>query len=148
MYMAGGGGIGGGTIESGVNLMRENAVNGDPQAKQAMSHPYSLIPNFDDKVELNKLPDKGGSSLPAYSKAAQAWGAPFVMAGCNERVVRMSNALLGWKLGACLLHRASVSCYVRLSDFSVFCLVTDLENVLHRPNRCTTYNLNPSLRLF
>jgi short subunit dehydrogenase-like uncharacterized protein len=98
--MAGPGTIGGGTIDSGVNLVRETAIVGDPVAIKAMSHPYSLIPNFDDKEELAKLPDKGGSAWPAYSKAGQAWGAPFVMAACNERVVRMSNALTGWKLGA------------------------------------------------
>lgn len=95
----GGGGVGGGTIESGINLSRD-LVKGDKTAWRAVSHPYSLIPNFDDKEALKQLPDKGGSSWPVYSQAAQMWGAPFVMAVCNERVVRMSNALLGWKLGA------------------------------------------------
>ena len=75
---------------------------GDTQASDAVSHPYSLIPNFQEKEALRELPDKGGSSWPVYSQSAQRWGAPFPMAGCNERVTRMSNSLLGWKLGAAL----------------------------------------------
>lgn len=99
MYYTGPASFGGGSIESGVSLVRE-IINGDAQAKKAMSHPYSLIPSFDNKAALKELPDKGGSSWPVFSKPAQAWGAPFIMAGVNERVVRMSNALTGWKLGA------------------------------------------------
>lgn len=110
--------------------MKESALTGDPQAKKAMSHPYSLIPNFDDKAALSQLPDKGGSSWPAYSQAAQAWGAPFVMAACNERIVRMSNALTGWKLGALALRASSsMGCFLahKASD-GVF---NGINNVIH-----------------
>lgn len=80
-------------------MVRQNILEGDTATKRAFSSPYSLVPNIDNLEVAKGLPDKGGSSLPVYSPAAQAWGGPFVMAACNERVVRMSNALTGWKLG-------------------------------------------------
>ena len=92
----GGGGVGGGTIESGINLSRD-LIKGDKAAWRAVSHPYSLIPNFDDKEALKQLPDNGGSSWPVYSQAAQMWGAPFVMAVCNERAVSYTHLTLPTK---------------------------------------------------
>lgn len=98
------GGFSGGTIESFVQFMRDRIE--DPALAKMVSHPYSLIPHFPDMkyAETEALPDKGSSWGPQWSEAAQSWGGPFVMHFHNEKIVRMSNALLGWKLGACIDH--------------------------------------------
>jgi short subunit dehydrogenase-like uncharacterized protein len=97
------GGFSGGTIQSFVNYMKERFQ--DPKLAKLVSHPYALIPEFPymSHSQAEALPDKGGVWRPQWSEASQQWGGPFVMQFHNEKIVRMSNALLGWKLGALLL---------------------------------------------
>ena len=95
------GGGSGGTIESGMVMFKE--LKSDPAVGPIMAHPYSLTSHFRDEAALKELPDKGSPGRPQWSKAAQSWCGPFIMASHNEKIVRMSNALLGWKLGALVL---------------------------------------------
>jgi short subunit dehydrogenase-like uncharacterized protein len=95
--IAGKGGASGGTIESGIVLFQELAK--DREMAKIVSHPYSLIPDF-RSTPASELPDRGGLLRPEWSNALQAWSGPFIMADHNEKIVRMSNALLNWKLGA------------------------------------------------
>lgn len=82
------GGFSGGTIASLVNVLEEA---GDPAVRRVLGDPYSLAGE--------RGPDGREQTGVRYSEAADAWTGPFVMAAVNERVVRRSNALLGYRYG-------------------------------------------------
>jgi short subunit dehydrogenase-like uncharacterized protein len=80
------GGLSGGTIASGINLIEE-AIS-DPVTRQSLSNPYILCPNPDYKS------DHPATLIPVQiDPIFQAWVAPFVMAGINTPIVLRSNAL-------------------------------------------------------
>jgi short subunit dehydrogenase-like uncharacterized protein len=91
-------GVSGGTVESGMVMFKELS---DPSVRRVMGHPYSLTPQFKDEAALKELKDKPSPMRPMWSPAAKSWTGPFIMAAHNEKIVRMSNALLGWKYGTC-----------------------------------------------
>lgn len=86
------GGASGGTIESMMNVISEATKN--KATRRLLGNPYSLNPD----VRFNG-PDKSDQSKVLYNNDVQAWTAPFVMAGINTRIVRRSNALMGFKYG-------------------------------------------------
>ena len=86
------GGISGGTIASMMNVV-ELAVS-DKSIRKLLANPYSLNPD-----PSFKGPDKGDQSSAKYSKALGKWTAPFLMAGINTRIVRRTNALMGFAYG-------------------------------------------------
>lgn len=88
------GGFSGGTIESAVVMMQETG----PLTKK-LFHPYLLDPVRSEAL-VKDLPDHGGSLAPSWSKALQAWAGPFFMDAHNSKIVRRSNALLGYQYGA------------------------------------------------
>jgi short subunit dehydrogenase-like uncharacterized protein len=87
------GGASGGTAASLVNVIKEAAR--DPDLRRELMNPYSICPPGYSNGTKQRNP-----LAPAYDKAAQAWTAPFVMAGINTRIVFRSNALLGHAYGA------------------------------------------------
>lgn len=82
----------GGTMASMSGMYAARA--GDPQARRAIDNPYSLAP----AGERNG-PDGGVQLRPAYDALTDQWTAPFVMASINEKVVRRTNAVLGYPWG-------------------------------------------------
>lgn len=89
------GGVSGGTIASAVNMLKQ-----DGKLLKAMAHPYYLVPSMAG-TSLDVVPDCGISALPQRpAPALDGWHAPFIMAPCNELVVRRSNALLGYGAAA------------------------------------------------
>ncbi|HIF96769.1 MAG TPA: saccharopine dehydrogenase [Myxococcales bacterium] len=82
----------GGTIASMLSMLEESEV--DPGVRQAMTEPYSLNPKED-----RTGPDGPELLGPRYDADFAQWTAPFVMAGINTKVVRRSNALLGYAYG-------------------------------------------------
>lgn len=82
----------GGTIHSMLNLMEE--AGADPAVRRVLVDPYSLNPEGE-----RHGPDGRDAMGPAWDDAFEQWTAPFVMAAINTRVVRRSNALLGWAWG-------------------------------------------------
>lgn len=66
----------------------------DPQARRAIDDPYSLAPAGE-----RSGPDGGVQFGPAYDQLTGQWTAPFVMASINEKVVRRTNAVLGYPWG-------------------------------------------------
>ena len=90
------GGMSGGTIDSGRAMMEAAAEN--PAAQRAMADPYSLSPD-------RALEPKGRQSDIALRRASSidpsldGWVTTFVMAAHNGKIVRRSNALLGWAYG-------------------------------------------------
>ena len=86
------GGASGGTVASMLTMLEE--AERDPSIMQAMNDPYALNP-----VGERSGPDTGETMLPRWDADFGQWTAPFVMAGINTKVVRRSNALLGYAYG-------------------------------------------------
>ncbi len=93
IYLDGGsGGVSGGTLASAAELFE--AASTDPVVRQTLRNPYSLAPPGErDGV------DTGTQRGPRNDRLRSVWTAPSPMAPVNERVVRRSNALLGYPWG-------------------------------------------------
>jgi short subunit dehydrogenase-like uncharacterized protein len=86
------GGASGGTAASVVNVAKE--AMSDRTVRAILADPYALNPEGErtgpdgrDQIGIAREPDLPG------------WSAPFMMAGINTRIVRRSNALLGYPYG-------------------------------------------------
>jgi len=86
------GSVSGGTMASAIEVFR--AASTDPLAQQTLRNPYSLAP----KGERDGV-DPGAQTVPKKDPLRSVWTAPSPMAVMNERVVRRSNALLGYPWG-------------------------------------------------
>ncbi len=86
------GGFSGGTIDSLMYMMEQ--VDADPNLQQVIEDPYALNP----PGEREGL-DSRDRLTPDYDADFNAWIGPFVMAQINTRVVRRSNALMGYAYG-------------------------------------------------
>jgi short subunit dehydrogenase-like uncharacterized protein len=86
------GGVSGGTLASAAEVFR--AASEDPLAQQTLRNPYSLAP----KGERDGV-DPGAQLTVKKDPSRSEWTAPSPMALINERVVRRSNALLGYPWG-------------------------------------------------
>jgi short subunit dehydrogenase-like uncharacterized protein len=82
----------GGTIASMLTMLEE--AEGNPEVRRAMLAPYSLNPEGEQWG-----PDRAERLTPSYDPDFEQWTAPFVMATINTKVVRRSNALLGYAYG-------------------------------------------------
>ena len=91
----------GGTIASLLNIVEQSRRNRD--IARILVHPYSLNP-----PEQRSGPDGRDQQGVRFDEAAQAWTAPFVMAGINTKVVRRSHALLGQPWGNEFRYREAV----------------------------------------
>lgn len=86
------GGVSGGTLASFGELF--DAASDDPITRRTLRNPYSLAPPGErDGV------DPGEQRWPRNDRLRSVWTAPSPMAPVNERVVRRSNALLGYPWG-------------------------------------------------
>jgi short subunit dehydrogenase-like uncharacterized protein len=88
------GGFSGGTIASAMGLAE--AVRTNPKLRRVIGDPYALSPDRSREPDLGRQRDPRGV---VRDDALDMWLAPFVMAGCNTRVVRRSNALQKWAYG-------------------------------------------------
>jgi short subunit dehydrogenase-like uncharacterized protein len=92
------GGLSGGTIASGLEVM--SAVSRDPDARRQFADPYTLSPDRGAEPELGAQPDlpwrRGRQIAPELTGL---WTAGFMMAGPNTRIVRRSNALQDYAYG-------------------------------------------------
>jgi len=82
----------GGTAASLFEIVRE--AKSDPAARQVMMDPYALAPAGE-----REGPDRDSGMRPRLDPDRGVWTAPFLMAMINTRVVRRSNALLGFPYG-------------------------------------------------
>jgi short subunit dehydrogenase-like uncharacterized protein len=85
------GGVSGGTVASMLEILGQS---GSRRIQEILMDPYSLNP----EGEREGL-DRGDQMWAGYDREDGRWTAPFVMAGINTRVVRRSNALLGYRYG-------------------------------------------------
>ena len=92
------GGVSGGTVASMTELAREASL--DPEARRLLNDPYTLTPDRAAEPELGPQPDarwrRGREIAPELDGY---WVGAFAMALPNTRVVRRSNALLGYAYG-------------------------------------------------
>lgn len=97
------GGMSGGTIASGRGQMK--AIAADPALGEVVADPYVLSTDRGKESDLG--PQSDGALAPASSVDAglTGWITSFVMAPHNTRIVRRSNALLGWAYGKDFRYR-------------------------------------------
>jgi short subunit dehydrogenase-like uncharacterized protein len=86
----------GGTVASLFEIAGE--ARRDPEARRVLLDPYALNPPG-ERPPLEGGPDRGDSLRPRLDADRGVWTAPFLMAMINTRVVRRSNALLGYPYG-------------------------------------------------
>ena len=95
------GGISGGTVASGINIIQEARTN--PALRQELNNPYSLCSEAPSGVEHPP------TLVPVeYDPDFQAWVSPFVMAAINTRVVLRSNALQGYLYGKSFRYEEAI----------------------------------------
>ena len=82
----------GGTIATMLNMLEE--AGRDPEVMRLNNDPYALNPEGQ-----RSGPDRRDPLLPAWDEDFGQWTTPFVMAALNAKVVRRSNALLGYGYG-------------------------------------------------
>ncbi|MGA3119293.1 MAG: saccharopine dehydrogenase [Polyangiaceae bacterium] len=86
------GGLSGGTIASVIAL--SEAASSDPRVRRLLRDPYSLDPEH-----AGVGPDGPDARGVHWDDDVGGWTAPFTMAAVNTRVVRRTNALLGYAYG-------------------------------------------------
>ena len=82
----------GGTIASMMNMLEE--AGRDPTVWRILGDPYALNPEGE-----RGGPDDGDQMGPAWDAEFGEWTGPFVMAAVDTRIVRRTNALLGYPYG-------------------------------------------------
>ena len=96
-------GVSGGTAASMMEVFR--ASSSDPEARRMMNDPYTLTPDRGAEPDLGAQSDvrrrRGGDIAPELDGY---WMGPFAMAMVNTRIVRRSNALLGYSYGRGLAY--------------------------------------------
>jgi len=95
------GGPSGGTMASVLNLIKE--ARADRSVAKVLGDPYGLNPP--DEREGSDKPDQRSVQ---FEEVADTWTAPFVMAGINTKVVRRSQALLGYPYSRYFRYREAM----------------------------------------
>ena len=98
------GGFSGGTVASMVNGIEE--ATADRSVRRIFADPYALSPDRGQEPDLGPQRDQVGLK---YDDFLGQWTAPFVMASINTRVVRRTNALLGYAYGRELRYRETTA---------------------------------------
>jgi short subunit dehydrogenase-like uncharacterized protein len=96
------GGMSGGTAASMVALMDE--ASRDPSVRRLLNDPYALDPDRGDRG-----PDGHDQRGVRWDPDLAQWTGPFLMAAINTRVVRRTNALLGYAWGRDFRYREAMS---------------------------------------
>jgi short subunit dehydrogenase-like uncharacterized protein len=102
------GGFSGGTIASGLEIMR--SASSDPDVRRALNDPYTLTTDRAAEPELGAQPDlarRNGRDIAP--ELAGTWVGGFLMAPYNTRIVRRSNALQDWAYGRQLRYSEAMS---------------------------------------
>jgi short subunit dehydrogenase-like uncharacterized protein len=81
------GGFSGGTVAS--IMLISDLIMKDRSVARLLADPYALSPDRDREPGT----DESDRFSPRFDATLDAWGAPWLMAGVNTRVVRRSNAL-------------------------------------------------------
>ena len=84
------GALSGGTLASMALIM--DSARRDRSVLRQLANPYVLVPG-------GSGPDRNDSRRVEHWPEHKVWTAPFIMAGCNTRIVRRTHALLGMPWG-------------------------------------------------
>ncbi|WP_203782494.1 saccharopine dehydrogenase family protein [Paractinoplanes rishiriensis] len=101
------GGFSGGTIDSMRNQL--DVIKNDRRLRRLAASPYSLSPDRAAEPDLGRQDDMAILNGTEVDPRLRGSLAPFVMASYNTRVVRRSNALLGWAYGRQFRYREAMS---------------------------------------
>jgi len=82
------------------------AVRDDPQLRRLMGDPYALSPNRAEEPDLGRQSIRTGFD---YDTALGTWLGPFSYELLHTRVVRRTNALLGYPYGRQFRYREAVA---------------------------------------
>ena len=90
------GSFSGGTLASG--RVQAEAVAADPEARRIAADPYALSPDREAEPDLGEdsEPGRDADLSSAVHHPELGWIGPFIMGPTNSRVVRRSNALMGF----------------------------------------------------
>jgi short subunit dehydrogenase-like uncharacterized protein len=92
------GGVSGGTVASMMEVMA--TASADPEARRLMNDPYTLTTDRAGEPDFGHQSDtpwrRGRDIAP---ELGGVWTGAFAMGAPNARIVRRSNALLGWAYG-------------------------------------------------
>lgn len=95
VLLGGSGGFGGGSIHSLLGVLAD--VRDDVEQRRVVTDPYSLSP---DRASEPDLGDQPLVRFARFDPTAGQWVIPFLPLGpSNERVVRRTNAMLGYPYG-------------------------------------------------
>lgn len=97
------GGTSGGTAASMLNMLEESSR--DPEVQRVMDHPYSINPKA-----ARSGPDPPDELSVSWDEDFGQWTGPFIMGAVNTRVVRRSNALLGYPYGKGFRYDEAILC--------------------------------------
>lgn len=98
------GGFGGGSIHSLLGVLSD--LRGDPEQRRVVTDPYTLSP---DRACEPDLGDQPFVPLARFDVVAGQWVIPFLPLGpSNERVVRRTNALLGYPYGRSFRYQETI----------------------------------------
>jgi short subunit dehydrogenase-like uncharacterized protein len=86
------GGFSGGTAASALHVAEQMSEN--PSVRRLLGNPYVLDPDRSDRG-----PDGSDQLGVRWDSDIERWTGPFLMAAVNTRIVRRSNALLGYRYG-------------------------------------------------
>ncbi len=82
------------------------AIRDDPDVRRLMRDPYALSPNRDEEPDLGRQPIRSGFD---YDEQLGTWLGPFWYEQLHARVVRRTNALLGYPYGRQFRYREAVA---------------------------------------
>jgi short subunit dehydrogenase-like uncharacterized protein len=106
------GGASGGTVASLLGVLEE--AGRDKNVRKILRDPYSLCPD-----DAPRGPDRGEQTRPRWDQQFRQWTAPFVMAAINERVVRRSNAVMGFPWGESFGYDEAQLCKSRAQAMTI-----------------------------
>ncbi|EAQ96985.1 saccharopine dehydrogenase family protein [Congregibacter litoralis] len=102
----------GGTVASLMGVMED--AGRDPALRKLLKNKYCLYPAGE-----NPGPAVKDQTLPVFDPDFEQWTTPFVMALINERVVRRSNALMGFPWGRDFDYDESQLCSSRAQALAI-----------------------------
>jgi short subunit dehydrogenase-like uncharacterized protein len=100
-----GGGIGGGTVASLMNVIESN-----PSSElERLANPYYLTDALDDKSMPEAMVSANADDMSlGYDRHFKMWRAPWMMQAIDSRVVLRSNSLSGWNYGREFIFKEGV----------------------------------------
>ena len=102
------GALSGGTVDSMMNII--DTVKSDPSCRKTLANPFALCPDVENEGKQHR-----DQTTALFDDQLGVWTAPFIMAGINTRIVRRTNAIMGYPWGPDFSYTESVQTGTGLS---------------------------------